>query len=485
MVYTNGVLQTAMKKLRVKTKITPFNTRVSLIGLALIAVVAVMLYGIRQHVSHPISGDEPHYLLMDYSLKVDGDLDLKNNYINQDYFRYYPAYTPNHVSPRNLEQEGGGWYSFHGMGLPVLLFPGFLINERTMPILMMVAVSILVLLLTAFWCFKLTKHRGFSVLTALTLACCYFFNGLVGYLYPDLLIAAMVLGLLIIVTFYFDKRWAQFLYGSLLGLMVIVHPKTLALVLPFVAVGLYVHYRNTKTIPWFIILGGLPFAALFFITLWRWYGTFNPASIYPTYLGVVSPLKSIPASLFDSQRGLLVYNPVLILIFSGVVIWWKRSKQTLLTTLIIIAPAYMVTMCFSEWWGGYSPTGRYLMNYLPALMPALTYLLISISKWYERALVVLLSAMTIMFTLAATYMKTPYSSGQPRSEFFAGIQDRIGIAFDKVLPHYTLKTELVGQFGIWKVLAGLVVVAVFVYFGYIIAQRSQNRVIAQTSGAKL
>lgn len=443
----------------------------------LLVLVFLSLHVVRQHVNHPLSGDEPHYLLMDYSLKVDHDLDLKNNYINLDYFRYYPDYINSHVSPLNLEHKGSGWYSFHGVGLPLMLFPGFLIDERTLPMLLMIGVAVIVLLLTGVWCYRLTRNRTYSILTAVLLACCYFFNGLAGYIYPDLVIAAIILALLILLTSDLSKRWPQLLYGMLLGLMVTVHPKTLALVIPFIIVGGFVSYRKAKTLPWFVILGGLPFAVFFFLALWRWYGTLNPAEIYPTYLGIISPLKSIPASLFDSQRGLLVYNPILILIFSGVFVWWKVSKQTLFVTLLIIAPAYIVTMCFSEWWGGYAPTGRYLMNYIPAVMPAITYLLIYIKKWYERCLVITLALITAIFTLLATYMKTPYPSGQLRSEFFKGIEDQVGVAFDKVLPHYNLKTELIGQFGIWKVMVGLTLIAIFVYFGYVVASRLKGKSI--------
>lgn len=449
--------------------------------LAIIFCLFFVLHGVRQHVNHAISGDEPHYLLMDYSIKVDHDLNLKNNYTNLDYFRYYPDYTPNHVSPKNLDTEGSGWYSFHGVGLPLLLLPGFLLNERTVPVIMMTIFSVVALALTALWCYKLTGSKKYSLTATLILASCYFFNGLSGYIYPDMLIAALILGLLLIITFYFHNSKYQLLYGALLGSLVVIHPKTLSLVLPFLGIAIYKQYRKNKTLPWFVVAGGLPFAILFFVSLWRWYGTLNPASIYPTYLGVVSPFKSVLASLFDSQRGLLVYNPVLILVFSGVIVWYRASKETLYATLIVLAPAYLVTICFSEWWGGYAPAGRYLMNYIPALMPAVAYVLMNLRKKYEYMLAGSLVTATVMFTLAATYMKTPYPSGQPRSEFFTGIEDRIGIGFDKLLPHYTLKTDLVGQFAEVKVLICTISILPFIYFGYNLAQRHSVGSMARKS----
>ena len=38
-----------------------------------------------------ITGDEPHYLLAAHSLVYDHDLDLANNYADQDYASFYPS----------------------------------------------------------------------------------------------------------------------------------------------------------------------------------------------------------------------------------------------------------------------------------------------------------------------------------------------------------------------------------------------------------
>lgn len=49
--------------------------------------------------AHPITGDEPHYLLITKSLISDGDINLFNNYRNKDYLQFYPGELDSHARP--------------------------------------------------------------------------------------------------------------------------------------------------------------------------------------------------------------------------------------------------------------------------------------------------------------------------------------------------------------------------------------------------
>lgn len=462
-------MQKTIRRPKQKNLISSFwrNNKV-LIGI--VAVVCfVFLFSIRQYVEQPISGDEPHYLLMDYSLVKDGDVDLKNNYQNNDYFRYYPAPTPNHVSPLNLEDPSSGWYSFHGIGLPLITLPGFVWNERLGPVITMTIVATIVVLLTWAWALQVTKNKKASLIAAGLLMICYFFNGLAGYLYPDLLTAGLTLSALIILKGHYKDPRMHLVFGVILGLMVVIHAKSLSVAIPLGLVMTYKVWKYQKRLPWLVLLAGLPFAVFFFWTLHRWFGTWNPAAIYPTYLGFVSPLESIPASLFDAKRGLLVYNPALLLIFCGLPLWFKKSKSSLYLTLLVTVPALIITMIFSEWYGGYAPMGRYLMNFLPAFLPAFAYFLVSVKSNLQKWLVVSLAGATLFATLFASSIHLRYPSDEPRSMFFVELQNKLGVPFDKILPKYSLNTELTDRFGLAKVLFGVLLVLGALYYGYLLA----------------
>src|SRR5690606_22141936 len=129
----------------------------------------------------------------------DGDLDLRNNWHNQDYLRYYPESIKPHVSPINLNDPASGWYSFHCIGLPLLLIPFYILSEGWGARMFMLLVAVGVLFLTYIWSYEVTKNKKMSVVGSVVLLACYFFNGLSGYVYPDLIIAGLLLASLIII----------------------------------------------------------------------------------------------------------------------------------------------------------------------------------------------------------------------------------------------------------------------------------------------
>src|SRR5919201_1845818 len=84
------------------------------------------------------TGDEPHFLVMIQSLLHDGDFDLRNNYLNHDYFDYYPFSLYQHII-----EEGTHWYPIHSLGLPLLAAPWFAIGGRAGVVVMLALVTVL------------------------------------------------------------------------------------------------------------------------------------------------------------------------------------------------------------------------------------------------------------------------------------------------------------------------------------------------------
>lgn len=89
--------------------------------LALPAIISVMIVVIwQQHGVNPITGDEPHYLLIADSLLRDGDLRVLNNYqIDTPVRRALP---PGQAA---LDAHTVNGYSIHDPGLPLLLLPAY------------------------------------------------------------------------------------------------------------------------------------------------------------------------------------------------------------------------------------------------------------------------------------------------------------------------------------------------------------------------
>ena len=457
-------------------KLKPHH-RINRLYLLGILVCFFVLLGARLHVDHFTTGDEPHYLLMDYSLKNDKDLNLKNNYINKDYWQYYPEYIPPHVSHLNLENEASGWYSFHGIGLPLLIFPFFLIAEKSGPMVFMTLVATATVALAVVWAFIVTRNKRASVLAGVALLCCYFFNGLSGYLYPDLLITLLTLGSFIILGsgIYRNKFW-QLSLGLILGAMVFIHFRTIALALPIAAAFFYLHWRAFgRKIPWPFLTPGILLAVLFFFTLHRWFGVWEPNAIYSSHVGVsIKSLINTPAILFDSLRGSLAYNPILFVVPIGLPLWYKYSKRTFML-LITLLPILFVIFGFNEWHGGYSPNGRYLMSILPVLLPAVCLFYIYAKDKFHRAVFYALLACTFVISIFAILIKQPYTGYSTRSEIFIDIEKYTQIPIDKAFPtYYFIDNSLTDRYGaIQAVFWMIVLVSLFVY-GVILTKRKSG-----------
>src|SRR5262245_11511092 len=85
-----------------------------------------------------VSGDEPHYLIQAQSLWRDGDLDLRNNYENEDWREYTPGpVAPHYGAPR----RDGRPFPAHSPGLPFLLAPVYALGGRTACVFLLVLMA--------------------------------------------------------------------------------------------------------------------------------------------------------------------------------------------------------------------------------------------------------------------------------------------------------------------------------------------------------
>jgi hypothetical protein len=443
-------------------------------------VAFLTLLGARLYVNHPTTGDEPHYLIMDYSLKVDKDLDLKNNYENNDHLRYSQEYSYPHVSHLNINSTSSGWYSFHGVGLPILLFPAFLISEKTGPAIFMVLIAALVVGLTMNWAYVVTNNKKASLLAGVALLSCYFFNGLAGYLYPDLVIALLALvSFIILATNLHHRRRYQLLLGTALGAMVFMHFRTLVLVLPLALTFLLLHWKKHGfKVPWSFLIPSLLLAVTFFVTLHAWFGVWEPNAIYASMVSVgIKNLVNTPAILFDSLRGGFVYNPILYILPVGLPIWFRYSRRTFYL-LITLLPIIYLTFAFNEWHGGYSPSGRYLMGFIPVLIPAISMFYLYAKSWLNRLVWYFLLSATFLISIIATLIKQPYMGYSLRSEIFVTLQKFAKVGFDKVFPtYYFINTSIMDKYGVVQASFWMGVLVLSVAYGVVLARRRADQPI--------
>lgn len=435
---------------------------------AMLFICFLVLLAVRLQANHGITGDEPHYLVRAHSLVNDGDLSLSNNYKNKDFLPFYdnPGLEPQGVT--NVEQKYvDKGYSSAGAGLPVFIAPGYMIAKKTGAVFTMILLGVGVVYLTWLRTKQVTGNRKVAYLAAGALVICYFFNALVGIFYPDMLISAVVVAALILVDRYYARPKYQILLGLLLGALVIIHFKSLIIVGPILLILTYKLWKEEQKLPWATILIVALFVGYYFFTLNQWFGAWNLSSIQDGQPFDASPIHNIPAMLFDANRGLFVYNPITLMIIFGLPIWYKLHRSSLLETLLVIGPVAATLAIIPNWNGSASPTGRYLIEFLPALVPAIAFGLISLTKIWQKAIVGGLAAATFLISLDATLMRFPYIDGGlyiTRPTLFAQIQAHTGLALDRVLPLFSNQTTLVGPRDWIKVWSySFIIIAIFSY----------------------
>ena len=188
----------------------------------------------------PITGDEPHYLIIAASLLRDADLDVRNNY--QHDVRTYEIYGP--VRP-HAWRRGGELRSFHAPGLGlVLAIPfgiGGVIAARAVLALLVVAV-----LAWTGWVWtrdRLPASDAVLITAALVFSAPVIAGG--GYLYPDLLGGALLAALavrLLAAPLRSQGEWVCLL--AVVGLLCALHPKNVAAAGLLTALALWRTWRE-------------------------------------------------------------------------------------------------------------------------------------------------------------------------------------------------------------------------------------------------
>lgn len=422
------------------------------IGITL-SLFASLLF-IRLYANKGISGDQVHYLVMANSLLKDGDFDLKNDYEPERYNAFYADKLDQHIPTRQFNQDSPKLYSLHNPGLPILISPFMAVFGYKGAIILMIFISILLLLLTYYWAEKISKNKKAALFATFILFVSVFYLSLEGYIFPNLLIAVMTLGSLLILENKNRPLWQLLLLGILLGSGPFIHVKTL---MSFAMIGLIAIIQILKNKkPWknksaelsILIVPALILIAIFEWKLYEWYGVFLPNQTFAgDILFLVSPFKSLAAILFDSTKGLFINNPALILIFLGLPLWFKENRWQIFRIILILGPSFILQLSFLDWWGGWSPSGRYLMDMLPVLIPALAFIYPLLKNLTLKIFTYILIGLQIIFSLIYIFSKSSWVWSGVRNPIFEIIQSKIGLAIDRFLPQFSPELHLKNTYG--------------------------------------
>lgn len=415
----------------------------------LLAIIGLFLWGLMTHSTYAGTGDEPHYLAIAHSLAFDRDLDLHNNYRNDEWI-------VGGVDPGTHVATGrnGTLRPIHDIGMPVVFAPYVAVIH---PLIRSITAGLPLSWLDRMRLDPATLYRHFlsagMIVIALLLAdqlltACLalglsppiaYGTALLVLLSPPLSIHSILLftellsALLTLVVF----RWVVVdreatavkaaAAGLLTGALVLVHARNAGLVAGFtiLVVWTWIQRRHVaRTLVFLATLSGA-LVARAMLTHYLW-GTWltTPHARAGTWDGTMSIFgHRLAGLLIDQEYGLLLYAPIFVL---AVFAWRDRRRHVL--AAVILTGAYLLPVTnVHGWTGGWSPPARFLVPIVPLLG-----LLVAVG--ITRApRIVIAAIVAIQVVVSAYFWQTPKNLWNDGNGV-AAVCQRGGVAICGALP---------------------------------------------------
>jgi hypothetical protein len=374
-------------------------------------------------------------MIMVTSLKNDHDLNLKNDYLQKSHTSYYESDLEPHINWSLVNRDEDNWHSIHGPGLPLLILPGMIVSERlgALPIMLGFA---LIAVVSGVVLAKQLVDRRYAFIAGVMLTLSIPFLSLSGYVFPDLILGALIAVIFGLIINREKKFLKEVVIGILAALLVWIHVKTTLIATSFVLIETIIIMRSPKNDKSRIRrLVGLfsPFILLLLILqikFYQWFGVLTPNGIYQgnTQLFQLSPFKTFLGHLFDPTKGLLILSPIWFTAFIGILEWYKRNKNQFLLVLFLVFPSFSIQATFADWAGGWSPPSRYLLQFLPLLLPTIA---LGLERMFAntklRVIAFSLILVQILITIAYIALRTPWSYAGEASPFLTRLYEKFNL----------------------------------------------------------
>ena len=349
-------------------------------------IVFLVIWGLTTHGKYSVTGDEPHYLIVAESLWSDGDLDLADEYRSgaSRLFGQDDLEIGGHARP----DLTGTLRPVHDIGLPLLLLPfygpavalsqsipgewlqalkqppglfAYSLMSLSMLVLVCLSLSALMKTLTP----PMSEVAAGTVVLAIALSPPVLSNAFL--LFPEGVAFAVVCATLYVT---YSARHIRFTHVALvsgaLGALPWFHRKFF----PFAVGLLFVLIVGRKDVFRQLSATRIGLVAFLFfgpqLALAAW------SHHHWGHLGGPLTLDGYPFSwdafragafgfLIDRENGLLVWAPLYLVLPAA---WWIArpvSRALLVPSVLLVLPA----AAHDQWWGGFSPAGRFLVPLIP------------------------------------------------------------------------------------------------------------------------
>jgi hypothetical protein len=359
-------------------------------------VVFLFAWSLTTHGKYSVTGDEPHFLMITRSVVADNDLDLLNNYQNNDgrLFGHDQLEMGLHAVP----SRRGEVRPNHDIGLAIAVAPAYLVGRQlsqlfpepllarfrmdrglfTYSIIGLFLISLtvfgLLLLYEALTTFASTKAAGLLVIAAGVSPPIVSHSFLV---FPEIL--ALFVTNVVVWAALTRRRVSQSALMAtmfLLGVLPWTHHKYVPYVFGLLFVLLWKRWQLLRSLPareWLAAAGLFVFPQLA-LHMWTWQewgtlsGTLTTGDQLPFSLAVAK--NGLIGLGMDRHAGLLAFAPL----YWVVPACFYLARKDLWPFLVPAALLYVPAAAFTHGWnGGFSPAARYIVPLVPFAVAAVAH----------------------------------------------------------------------------------------------------------------
>lgn len=316
----------------------------------------------------PVTGDEPHYLMIAVSLEHDQDFAVADNYARGDGAPFgYPELGPSPGHPKDSPQ------SLHYPGSALLALPGWLFGGRRGALLGVAVLGALLIHEMVRMCRALGARAGPAGLAVAMVTFTAPVLLMMRQLYPDIP-GALCLAHLARRLAEGDREPGASRFPGLAPLTAAgaaaaapwLHARLLPGVVLLVAV-LAVRQPRMRLLPPLALAATL---GLLGVAFERWYGSPLPNAPYSDFpVRGTSPLRGLVGMFADSHAGLVATAPVLVVGLVALPALWRSSQVWLLTVGAVVGTAVAQNAAFTFWHAGFSTPARPWAALLPLGTP--------------------------------------------------------------------------------------------------------------------
>ena len=394
-------------------------------------VVALLILGSFASATRlPLTGDEPHYLVIATSVLRDGDVELANDYDDEHYREFYQG----SLEPRHTKYTATGHhYPIHGLGTSLLVAPAFAIAGTAGARATVLAITALGAGFLWSAVRRTTAGQAAAWVALAVLVLQVPFATQSAAIYPDPVAAAVScfsLWMLCRIERAEPVSTPQFaLFGLALSTLPWLHIRLSLIAAAFgAAVVLLALGRriDANRLAWFLALPAIG-AALWMASSYVMFESPNPLVSLRHAGAFTSIPTSIAGLLTDQEFGLLPFAPGIAF---GVLGLWNRSLPVTSLAGITAVLGTMITTASHDWFGGTNSPARFLVPVLPALA-------FGVGQWWSRGSEPLRRVCLMSVTIGATFLVYGAVAGDGRYlvnvpdgrySLFAWFSDTVDIA---------------------------------------------------------